>query len=423
MKSSPPRAEPNCGSAFPVAALGVLAIVAGVYHGNGFAVAFGTPLLLGPIALWLMVRHALARVRVERAVPSAVFEGEDVNVTISLENESRLPIFYPVVTDVFTPELHSRKRVTFPFRVVGGERVETTYRGRCLLPRGVYTLGSGIVTLSDPFGLIQMSKKLPHRDQLKVYPVVQRFGIEERLGAIISAMRDDHTCSRIGESLDFFSVRDYRFGDPIRKIHWPLTAHRGSPVVREFTRNSIGSLGIFVDLFRPALIGIGRGSSLEHAVKMTVAIAGRALSRGMRVGVFARGQRVGFLPGGSGAAQLQAVLDLVVRMRPDGAVSLPDLFTRHDDQLRAGDCVFFTASPYLFSSRALTARVRALRARGLRVVAAVFDDTSFRALFHGDQPAIGERLAFTSRLRSLGVEVHEVACGTDLEVVFRRRAR
>ena len=75
-------------------------------------------------------------------------------------------------------------------------------------------------------------------------------------------------------------MREYRYGDPLRHVHWPLSAHRGQPVVREFARLTTGDLYVFLDVYRFSLLGIGRGSSLEHGVKIVASLASLALRRG-----------------------------------------------------------------------------------------------------------------------------------------------
>ena len=51
----------------------------------------------------------------------------------------------------------------------------------------------------------------------------------------------------IGESDEFLSLRDYRDGDPLRKIHWPSTAKRQKPIVREFQDEYFVRHGLILD--------------------------------------------------------------------------------------------------------------------------------------------------------------------------------
>ncbi|MBI4586340.1 MAG: DUF58 domain-containing protein [Planctomycetes bacterium] len=402
-------------------ALGALALIAGLVHRNSAAIAFSAPLLFAPsLAFWIL-RWTLRRIQVEREAPAAAFEGDEVEVKFKIRNHSPLPVFFPAVNDLFTPEIHEPKTVSFPQRVRAGEEVEDGYRGTCLLPRGLHAIGPGVLSLSDPFGWTQIERPLPPSRPMKVYPRLLRFGPPDKRGDAVSALRDEKTLLGRGESLEFFSVREYQPGDPLRRVHWPLTAHRGFPVVREFLRHAVGSLTLFFDLYRPALVGIGRGSSLEHTVKILVAFAHHATLRGHRVQAFALGKEALIVPYGTGKAQLERILDLAVQVKPDGDVPLPQLLSIHQHRLQRGDSVVLPLSPYLFQSPELFEHLRGLRRRGLRVLAIVFDETTFRPLWHGAASSEGKTEEFLSRLRSLGTEAYVVACGAELELIFKDR--
>lgn len=418
--SNKPLIESNCGSMVPIAILGLLAAGAGILHQNALALTFGLPLFLGPALLHAILWRSLRAIRIDRHVVPAVFEGDSVEVTVRLRNSSRWPVFYPSVADVFTPEFHASKVTLFPYRVLAGETVEEIYRGKCLLPRGIFRIGPGLVSVSDPFGWIQLRKTLPARSTLKVYPRVLDLGVRERVGTTVLATRDDQAHHRYGDSMEFFSVRDYRTGDPPRRIHWPLSAHRGFPVVREFMQHSTGNMTVFLDLCRDALVGVGRGSSLEHAIKIGVALANRALRAGHDVQLLARSGHGDLrLTPARGPEQLKRLLDLVIRMRPDGDMDLPRLWRRHLGGLRRGETVVYPVSPYLFRSSAFFRDVQAMRRRGLRQVAAVVDERTFRALRYEESASESQATRVVERLRSLGVESYLVSCGVPLETVFR----
>src|SRR5207237_287835 len=55
--------------------------------------------------------------------------------------------------------------------------------------------------------------------------------------------------SRVGESEEFVSLRDYRPGDPLRLIHWKSWARRGRPVVKEFQDEFFVRYGLVLDTF------------------------------------------------------------------------------------------------------------------------------------------------------------------------------
>jgi uncharacterized protein (DUF58 family) len=53
--------------------------------------------------------------------------------------------------------------------------------------------------------------------------------------------------SRAGTGTELFGVREYRPGDPLRRIHWRSSARHGELIVREYEPPGIQSLGIFCD--------------------------------------------------------------------------------------------------------------------------------------------------------------------------------
>jgi uncharacterized protein (DUF58 family) len=100
-------------------------------------------------------------------------------------------------------------------------------------------------------GLIQLSSThVLHPDPLNLYEGITRFENPEtivilpkryRLNADVFLSGGRHfqpggisASWSIGESDEFVSLRDYRDGDSMRKIHWPSSAKQNKPVVREF---------------------------------------------------------------------------------------------------------------------------------------------------------------------------------------------
>jgi uncharacterized protein (DUF58 family) len=52
---------------------------------------------------------------------------------------------------------------------------------------------------------------------------------------------------RAGSGTEMFGVREYRPGDPLRRIHWRSSARHGELIVREFEPPGVQILGIFCD--------------------------------------------------------------------------------------------------------------------------------------------------------------------------------
>ena len=416
------RFPPNSSTGLSLVAVGIIAAVTGIHQQSAPLIAFAVTLLLGPAVVFFTLRRTVRGLHLLRTAPHSAFEEETVEVTLELENGAHLPVFYPQVCEIFPPEIHSQKELLFAGRILPGERVERRYRGYCLLPRGIYTIGPTAVRVSDPFGWFELRKFFGSRQSLKVYPRVHRFGIHDRVGQCVAHITSPLSRSVRGDSTDFLSVREYHTGDSWRRIHWGLTAHLGYPVVREFARAAAGDLCIVIDLCTASLVGLGRNSSLEHSVKIAASVSAQALRRGRRVQLIA-GSRV---PPGTGAAQQLAILEVLVVARPtDDEPPLPVVLERVGSVVGGGVTLVMMMSPYLQrgdrEGLALEAHLAGWRRRGHRVVVVLFDDATFRNLREFRAPdEEGPSLTWqcTERLRAQGIETFAIPCGADLAAAF-----
>jgi len=80
---------------------------------------------------------------------------------------------------------------------------------------------------------------------------------------------------QVGDSQEFLQLRDYRPGDPVRRIHWPSTARSGRLVVKETGEEYFARLGLVLDTF----IEDGDGAMLDAAVSVAASLAA-----GLRLG-------------------------------------------------------------------------------------------------------------------------------------------
>jgi uncharacterized protein (DUF58 family) len=107
------------------------------------------------------------------------------------------------------------------------------------------------VTLArpDPLGLIQALKSIPLPQSLLVLP--KRYPIAEIRIAGTRKYQPGGVAlaSTVGDSEEFVSLRDYRAGDPMRRIHWKSFARLGRPVVKEYLDEFFVRHALVLDTF------------------------------------------------------------------------------------------------------------------------------------------------------------------------------
>jgi uncharacterized protein (DUF58 family) len=363
----------------------VLAAVAGlgVVADRPLLTAVGACVLMLALLARLWTRHALEGVHYAiSASPARAVAGDDVDLIVTLENHKRLPVPWLRVQEPLPPGLvladaAGQVRGTFgtgwltATTTLGGrERVRLHYRLRSV-SRGHYVLGPGRVTAGDLFGLYLTERVQVRGDAtLTVIPRIPATG-----PGVLSPARPlgERRSRRRGadDPQRPLTVREYRPGDPARRIDWKVTARRGAPWVRVNEPGAGGTVALLVECdTRERGVFDHSAARLEAVVCAAAAAARDLLREGYAVGLVADGvppgdrSRVAVAPG-AGPAQLNLLLDALARVQPLVPRPLADLVQVHAARLLpAGASVVCVAAALPEATAAcLAARAR----RGLRV--------------------------------------------------------
>jgi uncharacterized protein (DUF58 family) len=137
------------------------------------------------------------------------------------------------------------------------------------LRRGHVRFTGITIARPDPLGLIHALKTVPFPQSLLVLP--KRYPMTDiQLGGQRKYQPGGVAfASSVGDSEEFVALRDYRAGDPMRRIHWRSWARVGRPVVREYQDEFFVRHALVLDTFAP------EGSHLlfEEAVSVAASIA------------------------------------------------------------------------------------------------------------------------------------------------------
>lgn len=220
------------GRGWLTAGTGTSIWAAGRMFGTGTLeqIGFALVALVGiALAVVLLRREDLY---VERElIPSRTRAGRPVTVRLDLRNEGRRALPLLLLDDHLPIELSGHARFAVSGVESGGDR-SAAYEIRPPR-RGRYRVGPLTVSYVDPFGLASTSKPSVATSDLLVHPRVDRLTLPRDLGAqrsmSMSALRQ--LSGARGE--DFYTMREYAQGDDLRKIHWPSTAKRGKPMIRQ----------------------------------------------------------------------------------------------------------------------------------------------------------------------------------------------
>ena len=374
--------------------------------------AFGIAALT---VLWLLRRWprlAAAGVRCERRMGQAALEDEELPVEFRLENHTWLPLFCPQVEDRFAPDKQPRRQAWVWPVLPPWSAASARYQGRCYSRRGTFAIGPATVRLTCPVGLFQAAVEPGPPAALVVYPALEALPELAAGGASRAAHLGGAARREAGEGDVVHGVRDHRAGDPLRRVHWPTTARRGRLAILELERHVAREVVLFLDLSPGSMRGLGRQSTLEVAVRAVGSVAARLLAQGARVGLLGAGAQPVRVAPGRGPLQLTRILEVLARVKPDGALSLPELVSSAGDEVPPGGGAWVVVNDPELDGEALLAPLLAMRARRAEVTLVLLDPATFRRLhpLPGNGPPTGlEELA--QRFSAHGLRVHVLRAG------------
>ncbi|GAB4263824.1 MAG: DUF58 domain-containing protein [Deferrisomatales bacterium] len=181
--------------------------------------------------------------------------------------------------------------------------------------------------------------------------------------------RGVHRSPRRGASLEFSEHSEYATGDDLRHLDWKVYAKSDRYFVRRYEDERLQRAVLLVDASGSMAYGSSpgelRGSKYHRAAALAVAVGACLLRQGDAVGVeVAGGSGAVSLPPRGGVGQLEAVIEVLGRVHPEGRAGVSEVCRRLGDRLRRAAAVYLFSDLLDEEEEALPGP-RLLRARGL----------------------------------------------------------
>lgn len=315
---------------------GCVGIIVAQGTGQPVFARLGYVLLLVVVGGLLWAIYGVIGVRVERHVLTPRVQiGETIRERIGVSN--RFPWrrwLIEVIDDSAFPE----RMAGFVVDIPGRQQRQKLWRTRASI-RGEYRMGPTIVVGSDPFGLFRIERVFHSTQVLRVHPHAEHIDVVA-LGRTL-----DTGAQRLGRRTStasplVVSVREYRSGDPVSRVHWRSTAHRGQLMVKESIREPGMQYWVVLDAymhvqewrglsFLPGSMPIP-DSTEEYAVRAVASLAHAWLQQGQPVGLVASGLRRHLLAPATSIEHHQLVFDELAAVRCGGNESLAQVLQSSD---------------------------------------------------------------------------------------------
>lgn len=184
--------------------------------------------------------------------------------------------------------------------------------------RGGFTWKTLKTTVTDPFGLIEARFELAAEAEVQAplnWVKFRPFPLRPQ-NTLHSA---GSIPARLGGSgTDFWGVREYHPGDPLRRLDWRMTArHPHQFFTKEFEQEEIADIGLILDARRKLDLRVGEDSLFEHAASATASLAEVFLRHGNRVSLLIFQENLVKLYPGYGKVQLNRILRALTQVTPE----------------------------------------------------------------------------------------------------------
>ena len=274
-----------------------------------FGVVMGSIIISGIVS-----GSMLMGLRVRRQPPHRLRVGEPGAIDYEIRNTARFSHAFALIVSEPSPDAKRLLGDPRAFEVHIPPRSSRTVRMDIIpMQRGVASLDRVSVSSRFPVGFLEKTITAHTRDTLIIHPRIVPIRSDAIRALAGRATESAHQLRRPGMGDEFFGLREYTHGDPVRLIAWRTSARTDTLVVKQNTQRRSRTLWILLDDTAPD----------EDAVTLAASIAHDGTVRDLSVGL-ATATRGGIVSPGRGARHRTLILDTLASLTHDAnAPALP----------------------------------------------------------------------------------------------------
>ena len=244
-------------------------------------------------------------IRMHQGVPIFAKNNSDVDITF-INTKKVIPSYslyirFPrhIEGEVYCQRVSAKKASTITANIV-------------FRKRGIYRKGDVYIESGFPFIFFSARRTVNVEGEVIVYPELSTVydKIPELHGSGFSASR-----TKTGKGDEFATVREFKYGDDWRKIHWKASAKTTKLMVLEHAAEESRQLTIILDNLLPR-----DTISFEKSVSYTASVVDQFLKEGLYVRLLTCRK---LIPFGSGEEHLYKILDVLAVIKPQDSWECP----------------------------------------------------------------------------------------------------
>jgi uncharacterized protein (DUF58 family) len=254
-------------------------------------------MLLGLIVVsGVLSERSMRGLAISLRPPEELFAARPALFGATVVNRKRWASSHSLTLEILRPD--GPPRLVWVPRLAPGQGHVFSWQ-ETLPHRGRQRLRGIRITTLFPFGLFVKAGRALAESEVVVYPAVVPIPAE-----LLAELGPGAAARRPGRGGDLYNLREYRWGDDPRLIHWRSTAKVGSPMVRELEAEATMDTRIVLE---------GAGPGLEAGVSRAASLVTHLIGAGSLVELAGPGV---WVPLGAGRAQEQRLLTALALYEP-----------------------------------------------------------------------------------------------------------
>jgi uncharacterized protein (DUF58 family) len=173
--------------------------------------------------------------------------------------------------------------------------------------RGRLAFDSITVACTDPLGVLKANRDYGEAQHLCVLPRRYRLPPVSLPGARRYQRGGVALAQSVGDSEEFVSLREYRPGDPLQRVHWRSFARFGEPIVKEFQDEFFERHCVVLD----NAVGRQRSDAFEEAISIAASFLCAVDTQECLLDLMFVGTRPVVFTGGRGLLATERLLEVL----------------------------------------------------------------------------------------------------------------
>lgn len=213
----------------------------GEYFANAIFICLVSVTLFSLI--YIIIATKVIKVKITRLNRSFI-TGEKIEINISLENKSFIPINYIEVKyygDINWNRENQADILNLKNREVKNIKLDTIF-----YIRGTYNVANIRIIIKDVFNIFSLKKSLNDEINVEVYPKVLQ--INAFYNSNQNQLLGENSLYSLENNTSTKDIRKYEIGDNLKRIHWKVSAKYGELYTKNYEMYSNEVYNIFLDM-------------------------------------------------------------------------------------------------------------------------------------------------------------------------------